>query len=103
MTPSELRSLLDRVRTLGATVTTNGRELRIRCWSGRLPIALEGELQLRQRELFAYLMSPVPANVSRERTLAAASKPLAPHASDTRDERVTVSEGASVGLRRGSP
>lgn len=51
-----LQSLLDRVAAHGARITTDGRSLRIREWGGPLPPALAGELQLRQREVYRYLM-----------------------------------------------
>lgn len=56
VTLDPVRSLLDRIRMAGGSVTTNGRSLRVRELAGRLPPALAGELQLRQREVYRYLM-----------------------------------------------
>lgn len=54
--PCPVPVLLDRIRNAGGSVTTNGRVLRVRVLHGQLPDALLGELQLRQREVYAYLM-----------------------------------------------
>jgi hypothetical protein len=53
---ASLRSVLDRVSQAGARITTDGRDLRIREWAGPLPSALLGEIQLRQREIYDFLM-----------------------------------------------
>ena len=66
--PDPVRSLLDRLSQAGGRVTTDGRSLRVREWAGPLPRALLGELQLRQREVYRYLMAEpdVPRDVPRE-------------------------------------
>ncbi len=53
-----LIALFDRVRAAGASITTNGRTLRIRQFHGELPAALAGELRLRQKEIYQFLMGP---------------------------------------------
>lgn len=49
-------ALLERIHAAGGSLTTNGRELRLRCLDGPLPRALLGEIQIRQKDIFRYFM-----------------------------------------------
>ena len=52
-----VQALLDRVRTAGASVTTDGSGIRIRQGNGELPADLVGELRVRQKEIYRFLMN----------------------------------------------
>jgi len=56
MRPDPVPLLIARIELAGGTLTTNGTVLRLRAWAGPLPRALLGELQIRRREVFRYLM-----------------------------------------------
>jgi hypothetical protein len=55
-TDCDIPDLLERATVVGISVTTNGNELRLRQFRCAFPDILVGEIQLRQREVLAYLM-----------------------------------------------
>jgi len=56
MHPDPVPSLIARIEHAGGTLTTDGNTLRLRAWAGPLPRSLLGELHIRQREVYRYLM-----------------------------------------------